>query len=416
MGPQDDVLRPGRQALDLEVRAEGRGVDVERVLGHPRGVSRRVVERGEVVVVELDLGPLHHPVAEADEHVLDLALGAHEQVLSRARRRRGARHRDVDRAGRERALELGRLQLGLARARARASSARRAWLAAAPTGTALGGDRGRRSRAGSRSARTCGRGSGPAAPRGRRCRRPRRSPPRLRRAGCRSARSCRRPTISVRARSPPRPRRSAIRPRAEPGSSTAGRSCAASSAGRPSRSRPEHRVARSGLVVGRLASVGDQADHAAARARRARRPSAAARRSSPCSRAPPSASTGRRSPGPSTTRRRRRSACARADDRADVPGIADPVQVDREPGSSPAARLRVDPDHPRPGARASRPRRAARARRPRRPGARTRLGAPAASRPPRPGPRPRPRTAPRARGACARGACGSASASRCPCS
>ena len=40
-----------------------------------------MVERGEVVVVELDLGPLHHPVAEADEDVLDLPLGAEQRVL-----------------------------------------------------------------------------------------------------------------------------------------------------------------------------------------------------------------------------------------------------------------------------------------------------------------------------------------------
>ena len=36
---------------------ERRGVDVERVLRHPRRVAGRMVERREVVVVELDLGP-----------------------------------------------------------------------------------------------------------------------------------------------------------------------------------------------------------------------------------------------------------------------------------------------------------------------------------------------------------------------
>src|SRR3712207_7118451 len=43
------------------------GGEVERVLQHPRGVARRVVEGGEVVVVELDLGPLRHAEAEAQE-------------------------------------------------------------------------------------------------------------------------------------------------------------------------------------------------------------------------------------------------------------------------------------------------------------------------------------------------------------
>ena len=130
---------PGGRAVDLEPRGERRRVDVERVLRHPRRVAGRVVERGEVVVVELDLGPLHHPVAEADEDVLDLALGAHEQVLRRARRRRGARHRDVDRAGGQRALELRapRARPRVRRARPRAPCARRS--RSEPTGAALGG-------------------------------------------------------------------------------------------------------------------------------------------------------------------------------------------------------------------------------------------------------------------------------------
>src|SRR5680860_348516 len=55
-------------------------LDVEGVLEHPRRVSRRMVERGEVVVVVLDLRPLDHPVAEADHHVLDLPRGAGDQV------------------------------------------------------------------------------------------------------------------------------------------------------------------------------------------------------------------------------------------------------------------------------------------------------------------------------------------------
>ena len=65
---------------DPQVGAQGRRIDVEGVLCHPRRVARRVVERGEVVVVELDLGSLDHPVSEADEDVLDLALGADQRV------------------------------------------------------------------------------------------------------------------------------------------------------------------------------------------------------------------------------------------------------------------------------------------------------------------------------------------------
>ena len=56
-----------------KVRVERRRVDVEGVLRHPRRVAGRMVEGREVVVVELDLGALHDAVAEADEDVLDLA-------------------------------------------------------------------------------------------------------------------------------------------------------------------------------------------------------------------------------------------------------------------------------------------------------------------------------------------------------
>ena len=44
--------------------------------GWPGGM----VERGEVVVVELDLGALDDPVAHADEDVLELAPGGGDQV------------------------------------------------------------------------------------------------------------------------------------------------------------------------------------------------------------------------------------------------------------------------------------------------------------------------------------------------
>src|SRR5215212_2934115 len=71
----------------------------------------RVVERREVVIVELDLGPLHHPVPEADEDVLDLALGPHQEVVGGHCRARRARQGDVDRVLGEDAVELGGLEL-----------------------------------------------------------------------------------------------------------------------------------------------------------------------------------------------------------------------------------------------------------------------------------------------------------------
>ena len=81
-------------AGDRAGRRQGRRVDVEGVLRHPGGVPRRMVESGEVVVVELDLGTLHHPVAQPDEDVLDLAHGPDQQVAGadRDRRRPGQGH------------------------------------------------------------------------------------------------------------------------------------------------------------------------------------------------------------------------------------------------------------------------------------------------------------------------------------
>ena len=86
--PRDLLAGAGRRRLDAQLRVEALRVDVEGVLSHPRRVPGRVVEGGEVVVVELDLGALHHPVAEADEDVLDLAHGPDQQV-ARADRRGG---------------------------------------------------------------------------------------------------------------------------------------------------------------------------------------------------------------------------------------------------------------------------------------------------------------------------------------
>ena len=128
VGAQDHVLGPGRQRraarrrcrTQSAVGSERRGVDVEGVLGHPRRVPGRVVEGGEVVVVELDLGALHDPVAEPDEDVLDLAAGADQQVQVAERHRRGAGQGHVDRVG------------GQARRRARPPRAPRARSRAAP--------------------------------------------------------------------------------------------------------------------------------------------------------------------------------------------------------------------------------------------------------------------------------------------
>jgi hypothetical protein len=78
-------------------------------------MAGRVVERGEVVVVELDLGTFHHPVAEADEDVLELAAGLGQQVQVADRGRRRPRQGDVERVAGDARLELG----GLERLRAR---------------------------------------------------------------------------------------------------------------------------------------------------------------------------------------------------------------------------------------------------------------------------------------------------------
>ena len=118
-----------------------------------------------------------------------------------------------------------------------------------------------------------------------------------------------------------------------------------------------------------------------------------------------------------------------ADDRPDVAGIADPVEVDAGrrgalrsaggqtaiPGSRSRARTRsrAGPGRPRRPVGLRRRTRSDPVRRCRGDQHEPRL-APAA-RPPRAGPRPRSRTGPRARGACARAACAPASASRCLC-
>ena len=84
---------------------------VEGVLGQPRRVLGRMVERGEVVVVELDLGALEHREAEPHEDVLHPAPDLRDQVEVAHRERRVAGERHVDAVLGEPALKLRRAQL-----------------------------------------------------------------------------------------------------------------------------------------------------------------------------------------------------------------------------------------------------------------------------------------------------------------
>ena len=86
--------------------------EVEGVLRRPRGVLRRVVERGEVVVLVVDLGALDDRESEPDEDVLHLAPDLRDEVQAAAGLRRVAGERDVDAVLGEAAVELGRLELG----------------------------------------------------------------------------------------------------------------------------------------------------------------------------------------------------------------------------------------------------------------------------------------------------------------
>jgi hypothetical protein len=75
-------------------------------------VLRRVVEGGEVVVLVLDLRPLHDREAEPDEDVLHPASDLRDQVEMAGQRRRVARHGHVDAVLGEPAVELRGLELG----------------------------------------------------------------------------------------------------------------------------------------------------------------------------------------------------------------------------------------------------------------------------------------------------------------
>ena len=79
--------------------------DEERVLRVTRRMVRREVERGEVVLVVLDLGALGHPEAHRDEDVDDLLLDPAEGVDVTVRALAPGQ-RDVDAVLGERAAEL----------------------------------------------------------------------------------------------------------------------------------------------------------------------------------------------------------------------------------------------------------------------------------------------------------------------
>ena len=95
--PEDDLVR-----------------HVERVLHRPRRMRGRHVERREVVVVELDLGPLGDREAERDEDVLDLAARLGDQVQVAVRQGRVAGQRHVHAVAREPLVELRSLEVAAA--------------------------------------------------------------------------------------------------------------------------------------------------------------------------------------------------------------------------------------------------------------------------------------------------------------
>ena len=142
--------------------------EVEGVLRRPRRMLGRMVQRGEVVVLVLDLRALDDREAEPDEDVLHLAPDLRDQVKAAGRLRRVARQGHVDPVLGQAAVELRGLELGGALAEQlleRHPHLVRGLARPARAGPAAA----RRSSAASRSARTCGRGSARAAPRARRC-------------------------------------------------------------------------------------------------------------------------------------------------------------------------------------------------------------------------------------------------------
>jgi hypothetical protein len=89
-------------------------VDVERVLHRARRVVLGVVERGEVVPVGLDLGPVGDIEADGAPDLLDALPGANHRVDAAAAAA-AARQRDIERLLGEAPGELGVGKLGAAR-------------------------------------------------------------------------------------------------------------------------------------------------------------------------------------------------------------------------------------------------------------------------------------------------------------
>ena len=300
-----------------------------------------MVERGEVVVVVLDLGALHHPVAEPDEDVLDLAPRPGEQVevAGADRRRARAASRRVASAL-SRASELAALELAPCRSSSSASSAVRAVLPAFPTGPRCSAGRARRSRAGSRSAPPCDRGSGPGPPRARRRRRRRRSPSRPPPSALRSAQASPSPLVGPDERRYPlagdRRRRCDVERlgsgrRAE-SSQSARRAPVSRAAGRRARRRDRSSPACEGREIAPSSSAppwATRATRGSGVASSRTSVSGGRRRSRPSWPEPPSARRDRRSPGRATTGAPSSAAALRTIV-PDVAGIADPVEVDAE--------------------------------------------------------------------------------------
>ena len=106
------LLHLHRADLDRRrVRAQDHLVaHVEGVLHRPGRVIWRHVQRGEVVVVVLDLRALRDAEAKPEEDVLDLPPRLRDQVKVPERRRRVARQRHVDAVAGEPGVELGGLE------------------------------------------------------------------------------------------------------------------------------------------------------------------------------------------------------------------------------------------------------------------------------------------------------------------
>ena len=94
-------------ALALDVGPLARKVaHVEGVLQTAGGMVGRLVERGEVVVVQLDLRPLGDAIAQAEKDLDDLGANLLDEV-ARTDGSSAARQRDVDRLGADARVKSG---------------------------------------------------------------------------------------------------------------------------------------------------------------------------------------------------------------------------------------------------------------------------------------------------------------------